>query len=431
VARFVGFLLFLVFADDWGSAYSSRLGQPLGWVHDILLVPTPISVRPLDLILLVVLGIAMSRNRRGTLVAPMRNAALLVLAATLLCFVYGLFHGGDFRHASWQTYLIMSTILVAFTVAMTFRTTADFEALAKWMVIAALYHAFMCWLSYFTWAQKLVGESGAYMTTHDDTIPWVVAILILTVNALTRRSPAVTARNSVLIFFLLGAIQWNSRRLAWVSLVMGLIVLYSLFPPGVAKRRINRYGKFVMPIVLLYTVVGWGRESKIFLPLRALSSVSTREDASTLARNAENLGLIATANSGGLFGTGWGNPYICLTMKYDISGFELWRYVPHNSILGLLAFTGIIGFAGFWLAIPTAVFLNARVARLVSDPRARSVALIGAAQMIVSINQLYGDMGIFFPKPMYVIAVSYAIAMRLPRIVGVWDPAAAPRMRAA
>ena len=39
---------------------------------------------------------------------------------------------------------------------------------------------------------------------------------------------------------------------------------------------------------------------------------------------------------------------------------ELWPYVPHNSILGLLAYTGILGFAGYWLAFPTAVFLNAR-----------------------------------------------------------------------
>jgi hypothetical protein len=208
-----------------------------------------------------------------------------------------------------------------------------------------------------------------------------------------------------------------------VSLAMGIAILYFLLPKGRSKRAIDRVGKIVGPIVLAYVIVGWGRASPIFLPLRSLSSVSTQEDASTLARNAENLGLIATASYASfLTGTGWGRPYVYLTLKYDISGaFELWKYIPHNSILGLLAFTGILGFAGFWLALPTSVFLNARVARLAQDPRLRSIGLVGAAQLIVSCNQLYGDMGLFSLDAMYVIAVSYAIALRLPVMAGVWD----------
>jgi hypothetical protein len=89
----------------------------------------------------------------------------------------------------------------------------------------------------------------------------------------------------------------------------------------------------------------------------------------------------------------------------------------------LLAFTGILGFAGFWLALPTAVFLNARVARLSADPKVRNVAIIGAAQIIVACNQFYGDMGLFTLQAMYVIAISYAIALRLPTLAGVWNTA--------
>jgi hypothetical protein len=120
-------------------------------------------------------------------------------------------------------------------------------------------------------------------------------------------------------------------------------------------------------------------------------------------------------------------------MKYDISGaFELWQFVPHNSLLGLLAFTGMLGFAGFWISVPTAVFFHARIARLVTDSKIQSVGIIGASQLIVCANQLYGDMGLMFVKPMYVIALSYAIALRMPRTAGVWDlpktatPARAP-----
>jgi hypothetical protein len=423
VTRLLELLLFLVFVEDWGCAYRNEIGAPFAWVHEWLLEPTPLKIRPFDILVLgILLAASFQGSRKVQMIAPMRRTIFLTLGTTLLWFVYGLSRGGEVRFASWQTYLIGSTVLLAFTLAATFKTPADFARLGKWLIAAAIYRAAMCWISYFTWGRHKVGESGAYLTSHDDTITWVVSILILIVDAIDKRSIKVTLRNLALSFLFLGAIQFNSRRLAWVSLLMGLVVTYLLFPQGAAKRRIARFGRKLLPLVAVYVVVGWGRSNPIFLPLRSMSSVSTQEDASTLARNVENLGLIATNNgSSYLVGTGWGKPYTALSLKYDIStAFELWPYVPHNSILGLLAFTGALGFAGFWMALPTAVFLNARMARLASDPRARSVGIIGAAQLIVVANQLYGDMGIFFTRPMYVIAVSYAMALRLPRAAGVW-----------
>jgi hypothetical protein len=418
----VAVVLFLVFVAERGAPYASRLASPFGWVHGLLIDPSPIVVRPIDLILVVVLVVGLLKNGKRPFVAPMRNAIVLMLAITVCWFLYGIARGGDIRHASWQIYAILSTVLLTFAVAVTFRTAADFQALAKWLIAAACYRAVMCWLSYFTWARIHIGESGIFLTSHDDTITWVVSILILIVSTVERRSTAIALRNVALMLLFLGAVQFNSRRMAWVSLGMGLVVMYALIPPGRAKRKINRVALFAAPFALVYVVVGWGSDKTIFLPLRSLSTVSTKEDSSTLARNAENLGLIATANSvRSAIGTGWGWPYIALTRKYDIAeAFELWQYVPHNSILGLLAFTGTLGFAGFWLAVPTATFLNARMALLSEDSRTRNVAIIGAAQTIVCVNQLYGDMGIFFVKPMYVIAIAYAIALRLPPTSGVW-----------
>jgi hypothetical protein len=422
VKRFLGFVLFLVFVDDFGLPYVEHFGAPFGWVQTVLLDPTPVKVRPFDFLLLFAL-ISASGKKKGASVGPMKTTLLICVATTVFFYVYGLARGGDARAASWQTYLIMSTVLLAFTVAATFRTAADYEGLAKWLIAAAIYRAAMCWLSYFTWGHHVSGESGAFLTSHDDTITWVVSLLILTVNAVDKRSTKVSIRNGLLSLFLMGAIQFNSRRLAWVSLAMGFVVLYVLFPAGIAKRRINRFFLSLAPVLSLYVAVGWTQPEKpIFFPLRAFFSTTTQEDGSTLARNAENLGLISTSWMSSLqFGTGWGKPYHFLTMKYDIShAFELWQYVPHNSILGLLAFTGYVGFAGFWMVLPTAVFLNARLAKVAEERAMRNVGLIGAAQMIVCTNQLYGDMGIFFLRSMYVLAISYAIALSLPTAAGVW-----------
>jgi hypothetical protein len=425
VKLFLCALLTLCFAEDSGCNYRAYLGAPLAWVNDYLLIPLPIKIRPLDLILLgVLIASSAKRDKRAANIPQMKFPLYLLLGGTAFFYLYGLFvHGGEARFASWQTYLLICTVLVAFTVASVFRTAADYCTLAKWLMIAATYRAVMCWISYFTWGRANFGWSGAFLTSHDDTIGWVMSIIILLVDAIDRRSTSVTLRNVALVLLFLGAIQFNTRRLAWVSLAMGVFAMYLLFPYGPAKRRVNFVLLFTLPVLLVYVVVGWGSSATIFMPLRSFASVSTQEDGSTLARNAENLGLIATANAwGAVLGSGWGKPYICLTDKYDISkAFELWQYVPHNSILGLLAFTGAAGAAVFWLAMSTASFLNARIARMSTDPKAWKVGIIGVAQLVVCSNQLYGDMGIHSFRVMYVIAMGYAIALRLPRTVGVWD----------
>lgn len=357
----------------------------------------------------------------------------MAMAATIaLWFMWGMVHGGDGRAASWQTYLVMSGVLFAFATAAVCRTTADVATLGKFLVAAAGYRALMCWLFYFVRVRSGVEDPPpAYMTEHDDTVLWVVAVICLLVYILETRVLIRRLMAGALALFLMGAIQFNGRRLAWVSLAMGLGVLFVLMPPGRNKRTVIRALLAAVPLVMIYVGVGWGRPEPIFKPLQSFQTVATQEDASTKARNVENLGLIATANAyGWLMGPGWGHKYVELSDKYQIHEFELWPYVPHNSILGLLAFTGLLGVAGFWLPYSTAMYLNSRLARQGRTPLGRRIGLISATQMVVCANQMYGDMGIFSSKTIYILAASYAVAMRIPAVDGVW-PVAVPGQAAA
>ena len=428
----LGLLTFLVLTEDSGCIYAEHLGAPLGWVRNIFLEPLPIKIRLFDIILLGVLVAASSkRDVYGPNVRPMKNALFVLLGGTVVLL--------PLRHHPRRRLPLRELADVPDPEHRPLRLRGGQHVphgrgLRVPRQVAgrgATYRGLMCWISYFTWGRTTLGESGAFLTTHDDTIGWVVAIMVLH-RQRDRQAVDWSSRceTSCSCCFFVGAIQFNSRRLAWVSLGDGAHrhVLPVSAGRGEETRHARAHGRRA-PRSSLYVIVGWGRQNPIFLPLRSLSTVSTQEDGSTLARNAENLGLIATANVNGFaFGSGWGRPYIYLTMKYDISGaFELWQYVPHNSILGILAFTGLFGAAVFWTTIATAVFLNVRVAKLASDPLSRSVAIIGAAQVVVCLNQLYGDMGIFFFKPMYFLAISFAMAMRLPLVANVWGtPAKAP-----
>jgi hypothetical protein len=401
---------------------------PFGWVQSLLFDPLPIKVRLFDILMLVML-FAAKKPTSGDRVKPMRNALFLSLGTVVIWFGYGMARGGDARAASWQTYLLLSAILLVFTVATIFVTPEHYESLTRTVIAAGLYRAAMCW--YFYWGY-IVGDHFEtrpdYVTTHDDSVVWVVSIIAILVHALSKRNTATTLRAVLLNLFLLGAIQWNARRVAWVSLVMGLLTLFFLLPKSHVHARVKRACLISAPVLALYVAIGWGRSERIFAPLKALASVTTQEDRSTKARNAENLGLVATVRqAGSLAGTGWGHGYVELTNRYSIAkSMELWSYVPHNGVLGLLAYTGILGFAGYWLAFPTAAFLNARLAKLGNTEQARSAGLVSSTLMIVCGNQIYGDMGIFSLRTMYLLAMSYAVAMRLPPRGGVWPGAPAP-----
>lgn len=430
--RLLAVLVFFICAEDADALYGPIMFAPLGWVRSILSAPLPIKIRPLDLLMGVLLVVASAKKPpkdvpKGT-VRPMRSALLLAVFTVVVWFVLGIVRGGDVRAASWQIYLMLAAVLYAFAVAAIGRTVDTWILVAKAIVAAAMYRAIMCWVFYILYIRTLrVMPFPEYLTSHDDSVLWVIALVMLALNALERVTKNARLMAAICIPIIIMAIQFNTRRLAWVSLAAGLMAVYALLRPGPVKRRVNRYLLIAAPLVVLYVAVGWGRPERFFRPLHAFATVSTQEDASTKARNVENLGLIQTANSTSMFtGTGFGHRYIEVSSKYSIADlFELWPYIPHNSLLGLLAYTGMLGVAGWWLAFPTAMFLNARVARLASDKSERTIGIVAAAQMVICANQLYGDMGIFSPKTMYLLATSYAVALRLPIQTGVW--ASAPR----
>jgi hypothetical protein len=398
---------------------------PFGW-SDFLFQAAPWKIRGFDHFVLLALLLA-GAERRGPRVPEMRNALLLAAATTTFFFVYGIATGGGAYEASWQTYLMMSGLLFAVTAASVFRTPEHFAMLAKTILAAGAFRALMCVLFWLIYVRtNSVGPLELY-TSHDDTVLWCVCVFILLDSIIESRAMTSSLRDILLMLLIVLGIVLNNRRIAWVSLAMASVVWFALLPAGRVKRRIARSVLALAPVLLLYVTIGWGRSGRLFKPLQSFATVTTQEDESTKARNCENLGLIATSNASSmLFGTGWGHPYIEVSNKYSIAfAFPLWQYVPHNSILGLLAYTGVLGFSGYWMSFPTAMFLNSRMARLSKAPLARKAGRLAGCSMVICANQFYGDQGIFYVKSIYFLSLAYAVALRLPLSAGVWPGRAA------
>jgi hypothetical protein len=415
-----------VLVDEARSAYSEYLLAPFHWVRDYLLEPIA-KVRPLDVMLLAVLALAVAKGAfRVRTVRPVKRTLLGALGVTVLALVYGLATGGDGRAAGWQSYLPVSVILAAFAIAATHHTAEHFTGLLKGFVLAGVVHAVMCIVFHVFYVQAgRITPLPDYEGTHDDTVIWTSSVGLLLLFVLqypTTRNRLVVG---LLLPLILAAIQVNRRRLAWVSLIAALVTLYFVLPASKTKRRIQRAVAIAIPVILLYVVVGWGRSEGIFRPLRSFETVSVEEDNSTKARDMENLGLIATSTQyGWLLGSGWGHKYVEVSHKYQIYFFELWPYVPHNSVLGLFAYSGYVGFLGYWMLFPMSAFFHARVARQASRPLDRNVASVAIMQLVACADQWYGDMGSFSPVTMYTLAATLAMALRLPIASGVWSNAA-------
>jgi O-antigen ligase len=190
-------------------------------------------------------------------------------------------------------------------------------------------------------------------------------------------------------------------------------MLYIALPPGTLRASIKRFVLRVLPWIAVYMAIGWGRPESIFKPLRSLSSVTDRQDASTRSRDAENAGLIYTLMPSPATGIGFGREYTEVDTSLSARIFLQYRYQPHNSVLGLLAFTGFLGFAGIWMLWPVCVYLASRAIWHARDPTVRAFGLAIMTQLVACLNQMWGDMGFFSTTTLFTMATGFACATHL------------------
>jgi hypothetical protein len=199
------------------------------------------------------------------------------------------------------------------------------------------------------------------------------------------------------------------------------------------RRRILQASLAAAPLLITYVAVGWGREGALFAPLHAFATTAGNDDASTLARQEEARNLLYTLSAIGnpLFGTGWGVPYQKLTSVYANFGAEWWQYLymPHNSLLGLAVFSGLVGLCGIWLVVPVTAFLAMRAYRGVHHPVNAAGAMAALCVLPAYAVQCYGDIGFQSLTAALILGVAMAVAGKVSVWAGASTPAARPSRR--
>lgn len=431
-----GALLFTLLAIEDSVEWCGQWRSPLAVVGNLLhdnidrAIPIPgLAFTGMELLIVLLLVVHAYRSARGGTPAAaepvaepasiLRDLLVVYLAAVVFAEALGLSRG--LPVVPWKLRNLLQPVLLAVVFVAAFRTPREYRMVGGLVIAAATAKALQV-LVVQADARALHGGNWDTATSHGDSVPFAVAMLLLILAVLEQpRWRNVVAAAMLLPIIGAGAYE-NERRLVWVMVALGLLFVFVVSPPTPWKRLVTRSVLFGAPILALYVGIGWNSGHRIFAPVQTMRSVSdTKSDRSAYWREVETWNVSTTIRDHMLLGTGLGGEYVETMMNDDIStSYKEYREWPHNTVLGLLMLMGVFGFTAVWMPYPLAVFLAVRSYRhaRTSDERLAALGCVGTiASCLV---MAWGDTGLHYPQHKIFFALTLAVVSRLSVVTGAW-----------
>jgi hypothetical protein len=387
-----------------------------------------------ELILWSLLVIALVRRLTGSKIdlvdrvrtpEPLMRIALLSLAGAGFVWFTGMIRGGDFRFSLWQVNAVLYLPVIFILFGIGLRGPKDHTALAKVLVGAATVRAIAAIYIQHAYPQPPDPETGstklAYATSHHDSMLFAGAFVILLALILERAGKKATRLAFVLMPILIWGMISNNRRMVWVQVGVVMFTVYLVAPDNVWKRRIRRALMVIAPVIALYLIIGWDHKyGNFWKPVAVVRSVvDTKSDNSTFWRQLENYDLITTVQHNPLLGAGYGNPYEEVIVL-PVVPYDLERYLPHNSILGLWCYCGYLGYTAITMLWAGGVYFGLRAYHSTKDPKLRVAALASFGSILIYMVQCWGDMGLGTWTGIFMVGPGLAVAGKLAVATGAW-----------
>jgi hypothetical protein len=361
---------------------------------------------------LLLLRIAMRGGAGGTAFVLWRALGAF-LAGLVALAVWGAVQGGQLGIAYWQVRQLVYIPVFAFLLAQALEGESDLRLLGPIVIAAALVKAALGLYFYLAIARP-EGLQISFVTSHADSVLFCISIVLMLLRWLEQPDAKSLRRFLWIAPILLAAIWLNNRRIAWVELAVGLALVWQLSRWNAAKRAAARTALVCGPLLALYLAVGWYSSAAFFKPVVSIKTIvgpsASARDSSSQSRRIENFNLSQTLRAHPL-GIGLGQPYEEFVKGPDISdGFALYRYIPHNSVLWMMAAGGPIGFFLLWAPFAVGMFLAVRARRLARSPIERIAAIAAVCTVVVYLIQAYGDMGTQNWATTWLVAAALAVA---------------------
>jgi O-antigen ligase len=185
-------------------------------------------------------------------------------------------------------------------------------------------------------------------------------------------------------------------------------------------------------IGLGYVLATWNATGAAGLPAQAVKSVlfpddlSSADASSNLYRELEAINIWYTIRSAPEVGLGFGHEFLQIVPLPDISFFEFWEFIPHNSVLWIWIKLGFLGFVSMLFLFARAVQRGSRSMLVVRSDEQAAIGVTSLAFVVMFLVFAYVDIawttrGTVFLAFCFAVCADYEAAMDVPkrRIEGV------------
>ena len=387
------------------------------YLHDALIV------NPLELFMGIMLvgWIGRKLMRRsfrfesGELLLPV----LIFTGFIFLGLIWGLSTGGDARIAIWESRAMLYLPIMVILVTNLVKKREHFSHMMWVAMLALLFenvvavYIFATRYGFSTSALERLTEHGASIHTNTVYI-FIILLFVYKGSSLNKRF--------FLPFWILPCIVAYlaaQRRAAFLSMGMGVLLVFFLL------YRENRRAFWLVtpPAIVIgtaYVLAFWNVTNPIGLPAQALKSVlveDTSDYGSNLYRIIENYNIAFTIHQHPLTGVGFGRPFYVVWSLPDITFFEFWEYITHNSIVYVWMKMGVGGFMALFYMIASVI--GKGVKATVRMPGGDMSAIVGTMTIYVIMHFLFAYVDISWDtQNMIYLGTAFGIINSIERVVG-------------
>ncbi len=374
--------------------FTKNLSSP----ESVMYLSDSFSFSPLELTIVwtLVMWFARAANERRLRIhfGPLFWPATVFLVFNAIGLIYGLANGGNRVIALWEVRAIFYLPLMLFLTGNLIETRSQLNTLV-WVATLALFAKGVAGVWYVHDVLKWELEGVERIAEHAMSIHFNFFFVLLIAAWLYRDSA--TRRFTMILMapYVLFSLIANFRRAGFLTLgiAIGLIVLLLY----IENRRLFYLIAPTSALALVaYLVVFWNNQGPLGILARAVRSVigqpSARDAASNIYRDLENINIMFTIRTSPLTGIGFGNKFYMLVPMPDISFFEWWEYITHNSIMWVWMKIGVIGFYSLMLLLALTMVYGARMVRLMPRGQLRGFALAATLYIFTHFVYAYVDM---------------------------------------
>lgn len=343
-------------------------------------------------------------------------------AALFLCFVtyglaYGLVRGGNTVIALWEARSIYYMLAMLLLVANLIETRAQLSRLI-WIIAIVLFLKGIAGVMYVAnvlqWDRTGVERIAEHSMSIHFNLLFVLVAAVWMYHDSTLRRLILPLLTPVVLFSFIA----NQRRAGFITLaIAGAILLLLLY------RENRKLFWFLAPTsmvtFLAYLAAFWNSTSSLGIMARAVRSIvgqpTARDAASNIYRDLENVNIMFTIKTAPLQGVGFGQKFHIIVPMADISAFEWWEYITHNSVLWIWMKTGVGGFYALLLLIGAAMLVGGRMVRTMPRGELRTAALVATLYLMMHFVYAYVDMS-WDIRSMILVGTMMGVLSALPRI---------------